>query len=282
MITSTEGTHMNRNELKSLVLNRTREVIDLAKELYGFPITFEELDITFPTAGKSSLATAGYRTYLGERRYSMTFKIEAIEQQLNDALYDSIPHEVAHLVNCALPRTGKNHDAGWKQVCVALGGSGNRTAKGLEVVLTPAKFQKKYLYEASCGTQHPVSGKRHKSVQLGAVLTMRQTKGRIDRTCFVREVSVAEQKAEIKRKQAELAAKQGRQVVDIPPAQKEEPAPPVRRAARSVGGKQTKAQGVQSYLQRNTFSCPAEAIAGIMQQFDMTKPGASTYYYKYK
>ena len=271
---------MNRNQLRDQVRARTKEVYENARAIYNLPVRFEELNISFPAAGKSSLATAWRRGL----QYGMTFKIEAVEQQLDDCLYDSIPHEVAHLVNYMVPGTGRAHDAGWKQVCIALGGSGNRTSKNVEFVLTPAKFQTKYLYEASCGTEVTLSSKMHKQVQRGQVRTLRKSKGDITKTHFVRVITADEQRLEIKVKQAALAAKQGRTPVQSAP-EREAPQPrqPVRQAARvPAAGKQTKADGVRSYLQRNTFSSPAEAIAGIMQQFDMKKGGASTYYYKYK
>ena len=91
-----------------------------------------------------------------------------------------------------------------------LGGSGNRTSKGVDLVLTPAKFQKKYLYEASCGTEIRLSSKMHNQVQLGATRTLRKSKGEIAAHHLVRVITVTEQKDEIKRKQAELAERHAR------------------------------------------------------------------------
>lgn len=274
---------MNREELKLAVLKRTEEVFEIARNKYGLDIEFADLHIAFPATGKSSIATAWRRRTRGVVQYGMTFKIEAIEQQPKDCMEDSIPHEIAHLVNYMCPRTGNNHDAGWKRVCIALGGSGNRTAKGIEVILTPAKFQKKYLYEASCGTEIKLSAKMHKQVEWGMVRTLRGTNGKINSAGFVRVITVTEQRDDIKRRQAELAERQGREIVDITPEPKAPKAPPVRRAARVVAsGKVKKSDLAKVYLRDNYFATSSEAIQALMVELDMTKAGASTYYYKYK
>lgn len=58
-----------------------------------------------------------------------TLTVELNVQMLNVskyAVYDTLAHEMAHIV-CFLTGLGRNHNEGWKRVCIALGGNGKRT-----------------------------------------------------------------------------------------------------------------------------------------------------------
>lgn len=92
---------------------------------------------------------------------------EALEQDWTDMVEDTIPHEVAHLVNFLKPHTGKNHDRGWKRTCQILGGTGNRTAVNGNYKLTPARVATKHRYRMPDGSEHILGPKRHAKLQKG-------------------------------------------------------------------------------------------------------------------
>lgn len=82
-------------------------------------------------------------------------------------LTDTIPHEVAHLV-CRELNNDKGHGKQWRKVCIALGGSGNRT---FAIQLTKARMTKQYEYKCN-HTQRLfwVGSCIHKSLQLNPLL----------------------------------------------------------------------------------------------------------------
>jgi len=103
--------NVTRTEAKAML----EEIKAKAMNLYGFnqPINFVIRNI-----GK----VGGYA------HYDYTLKLELNEQYLQtsrDDVYEVLAHEVAHLV-CYDKKLGSNHDRGWKRVCLALGGNGQR------------------------------------------------------------------------------------------------------------------------------------------------------------
>lgn len=91
---------------------------------------------------------------------------------------ETIPHEVAHLVCFAKPSLGRNHDKGWKNVCIRLGGTG-------ETRHTERVFFEKgdtYEYTSEIGRKVMVSSKLHRQIQSGVARTWR-IGGRVTKAC---------------------------------------------------------------------------------------------------
>ena len=95
----------------------------------------------------------------------------AIEQYWEETLSNTIPHEIAHLVNYAKPGTGRRHNRGWKKVCLALGGNGNRChsldlgAPSREERMSAREARRPYVYTDSKGVERRLTKIRHKKLQ---------------------------------------------------------------------------------------------------------------------
>lgn len=140
-----------------LVVSRVNAVISLAE--HKFNINMPTVDIRFDLKGRAA-GIAGYKGY----RFYLRFNVDMMMNTSWDHIFDdTIPHEVAHLVCYVNPSLGRNHDYGWKRVCVALGGNGKR-CHSEEVVY--AKGQT-YTYISELGKSINVSELIHKRIQSG-------------------------------------------------------------------------------------------------------------------
>ena len=140
----------------------------------------------FRTAGEARCK----RDILGNAHsFELRLHPVAIEQHWKDTLENTIPHEVAHLVNYAMPSTGNRHDRGWKRVCLALGGNGQR-CHALDLG-APSRDERKaahqarrpYVYIDSKGVERRITKIRHKKIQRlggGYQLTYRDNGGKVN------------------------------------------------------------------------------------------------------
>ncbi len=106
----------------------------------------------------------------------MKFNYDMLSREAFDHLInDTVPHEIAHIVCFMKPALGKNHDYGWTRVCVALGGTGDRTHKE-DVVYGKGVT---YEYISSTGHKHRVSQAMHNKMQNGETYRYRKGGGTI-------------------------------------------------------------------------------------------------------
>lgn len=103
------------------IVQKVHELADKAAKLYN--ITMPEINVNFYLLG-SKVARA---SVTHDDRFLIDFNIDLLESDLDfeSTITEAVPHEVAHIVCMANPSFGKDHDAGWKKVCVELGGSGS-------------------------------------------------------------------------------------------------------------------------------------------------------------
>lgn len=152
---------------------RTQEVLDLAERLYGVKIM---PTIRFDLRGRAA-GLAGCKFCMLTRKatqFSLRFNCELIQgEHFDDMMRNTVPHEVAHLVVYSRPELGRNHDAGWRRVCVSLGGDGKRT-HNYDVVV-----RGRWDYLTDLGNKVSVSKKYHAYVQMGHSLTFKRGLGRI-------------------------------------------------------------------------------------------------------
>ena len=102
--------------------------LDKAHELYNIYDIFpkENIGIKFYTKGEVA-GTASYKK-CGDKLVHMQLSFNAtfIQSDWNYLVNDTIPHEVAHLVTYCLYNDNIYHSQKWIDICIALGGSGNR------------------------------------------------------------------------------------------------------------------------------------------------------------
>lgn len=141
-----------------------------AKKLFNVDITTAvRFDLSGRVAGQ-----AGRKNNACFLRFNTTMMMnEGWEHILND----TVPHEVAHLA-CYTDRTlGRNHDAGWKRVAIALGSTGKRCHD------IPVEYKGgTYIYTTSTGATVNCSPALHTKIQNGRRYTARH-KGQLNSAC---------------------------------------------------------------------------------------------------
>lgn len=132
------------------------ELIERAEQLFNIELPW--IDITFDIKGKVS----GYAG-LKKGSYFMQFNLEAVNKYWDDMVNSTLAHELAHIITHVMYKTMK-HDADWRRVDLALGGSGERCHN---YDLTPARKKSvvRYRYQTPSGAVAMVGPKIHKKLQ---------------------------------------------------------------------------------------------------------------------
>jgi predicted SprT family Zn-dependent metalloprotease len=203
--------------------------LEVADEKYGTNLS-GNVRIRCDIRGHKVAGQARWRTnrFSGDTfDYELRLNPRAIENTWHETLTDTIPHEVAHLVCVARPELGRNHDAGWKRVCRALGGTGERLGK--QQIVSDAERQaaydarRPYIYIDSKGKERRLTAQRHKHLQEGKItkrggirrymtditLQYSDNKGTINKDSFVRKETKAKVKAAPKARKPQARAKKG-------------------------------------------------------------------------
>ena len=151
---------------------KVAELILRANRLYN--IQMPSVDVRFDLRGKSA-GEAGYRVF---GQFYVRFNVDMIaNDSWEKILNDTVPHELAHVV-CFFRNTDNGHGAAWRQVCRALGGTGERCHKE---AVTYAKGRT-YYYRTTVGKIVALSQVRHRRVQQGQVYVYRDG-GRVTSGC---------------------------------------------------------------------------------------------------
>jgi predicted SprT family Zn-dependent metalloprotease len=98
------------------------EVMKEARRLYG---RLPACELNFSTRGTRQLGNYSYNKRT--KKHKITYQKKAFERYSEEVNLQTVPHEIAHFV-CFAKKLGKNHDKGWKGVCIALGGCGRGCA----------------------------------------------------------------------------------------------------------------------------------------------------------
>jgi predicted SprT family Zn-dependent metalloprotease len=157
---------------RKIVTDRIWEVVELANDIFGIDISKSNLSIDLNmkgnSAGQASIRIPANRSTVTASKLQLKIRLNAvaIEEHLENTLEDTIPHEIAHLVNFYheympnMIRSGKNHDSGWKRTAKLLGCSGQRT-HSLEL------RKNTFDYVLEDGTSIKVGPQQHKKIQQG-------------------------------------------------------------------------------------------------------------------
>lgn len=257
---------------------KVKECMALANELYDFDLKYNELDITFKSKGQA----AGYAWWRGHRfdapcdtSYGLKFSTESASLDSDEMLNDTVPHEVAHLVCMYNKRYGKNHDIGWKRVCIALGGTGARTHSQ---TLTKARYKAQYEYRlGTSGETSKVGPKVHKNIQVrGHIYTNNKTRIKFGKDDFIRKISSEEHRREHMKKVVEYRAAAGSPSIPTSSPKRPTRKPRAPRRTPTTGSPSKKELAMIIYKAETDKDT---IINLFMSELNMTAAGASTYFY---
>ena len=216
------------------IRDKVQDCIARAEKTFG--VKMPQVQIRFDLTGRAA-GMAGMRY----GSFYLRFNIKHMQlggKTWDHLLNDTVPHEVAHTVCQAFPKFGRNHDAGWKRVCIALGGNGSRCYSEEDAPEAVAA-QRPYVYITTNGNEVRVTKVIHSKIQKGASYTFRNGKGQVNRQCQFNYMTAPA-----------VAASKKPVVVDVTPK-----APVARPAAKG-----SKADQLRAYLKQAKADVGSEAF----------------------
>lgn len=172
---------------KNEFVQQVRAIQELAREKFPeFNLSSHDLPIVFFAKGEMA-GQARWGHFNGQRMYNIEFNVEAITKYWDEMYNETIPHEMAHIVDYAIHKKSDHHGTKWKAIARALGCKGNRCHR---LELKKARTVKKYVYVATCGTVVSLGKAVHTKVQKGQTRILTQTNGRLTRDNFTGKVIV--------------------------------------------------------------------------------------------
>jgi predicted SprT family Zn-dependent metalloprotease len=242
------------------IKTKVQECIKAAEAKFG--ITMPNVDIRFDLTGRAA-GMAGF--HYGKFYLRFNTKHMALGGQTWDHLLnDTVPHEVAHTVCQAFPKFGRNHDAGWKRVCIALGGNGQRCYSEADAPEAVAA-QRPYVYITTTGHECRVTKVIHTKIQRGTTYTMKGGKGKLTRECQYNYMTAPAVKAAAKPVVVNTdTIKLGTKMVEVP-IKKPAPAPATA----------SKAEQIRAMIKRGNTQ--EQVVEWAVATLGMTRALAKTY-----
>lgn len=177
---------------------KVQECIKLAEAKFG--ITMPHVEVRFDLKGRAAGMAGMINRFSGQQFY-LRFNVQHMQlggKTWEHLLNDTVPHEVAHTVCQAFPKFGRNHDQGWKRVCIALGGNGS-TRYGEQDAPEAVAQQRPWVYITTTGHEVRVTNVIHKKIQhQHAGYIMKGGKGKINRECQYSYMTAPAQRAAAK------------------------------------------------------------------------------------
>ena len=246
------------------VKQKVAQCIALAESKFG--IKMPAVQVRFDLRGRAAGMAGCQRSWMGpSTNFYLRFNVQHMQlggQTWEHLLNDTVPHEVAHTVCQAFPQFGRNHDAGWKRVCVALGGNGRRCYSE-EDAPEAIVAQRPYTYVTTLGHRIAVSAAIHRKIQQGSVRIANNGRGRLTKDCAYFLTATAPATAPV-----------------VQPAPKAKAVAPVARSVVAPAGA-SKADQLRAYLAQAKRDVGSEAeektVLWAMATLGMTRTLARTY-----
>lgn len=101
-------------------------------------------------------------------QWTLRFNVDLLEREGFDAVYETVGHEIAHLVADTVNNTNCGHDLRWKEVMVGFGLAPNRCHSYVTArPIRSSRIQRRYIYSCRCGTPHILSARCHNNLRGG-------------------------------------------------------------------------------------------------------------------
>ena len=235
------------------VKDKVASCIALAEQ--KFNIKMPAVQIRFDLTGRAAgiAGRKGFAYYLRFNTQHMALGGKTWDHLLNDV----VPHELAHTVCQSNPQFGRQHDAGWKRVCLALGGNGSRVYTADHAPEAIAA-NRPFTYTTTSGATVSVSKQIHAKIQRGVTYNARQG-GKLNAQCSYSTTAPAVTQQTVQPKAAP--------VNNVPQQPK---------APTTGGTNADKVRALIAYAKARGHSADT-VIAAAVAQLGMTRALAATY-----
>lgn len=155
-----------------LTAKQMQDIIEHSQKIYNELCERYNL-IAYPLAIQFTLrgTTAGRafnNSSTNERRITYNPYIAATNYQ--EFVYDTIPHEVAHIIQVDIDPRSQSHGELWKSIMRGMGLEANR-CHSMDASNVKHNKVKRFVYSCDLGCIYNISAKRHNKIQNGAVYT---------------------------------------------------------------------------------------------------------------
>lgn len=118
-----EPNHEHCNIIQDAIEN----VLDRATEMYGADLVncCSYIDIQYYEKGRNAGIAAIRQQEKTDRLALLQFSMEMVKNNLEFMVKETVPHEVSHIL-CMANSLDDGHGSVWRDMCKALGGSGDR------------------------------------------------------------------------------------------------------------------------------------------------------------
>jgi SprT protein len=179
------------------IKNKVQECVKIAEAKFGIKMPY--IEIRFDLRGRAAGMAGLVRRMSGDQFY-LRFNVQHMRlggQTWLHLLNETVPHEVAHTVCQAFPKFGRNHDAGWKRVCRALGGNGSTRYSENDAPEAVAQMRP-WVYITTTGHQVRITKVIHNKIQQGQGYVMKNGLGKVNRDCQFNWMSAPAEQAAAK------------------------------------------------------------------------------------
>ena len=177
--------HPRKAELMEIV-----EVIwEVATETFeGFNLKLSDVPVVLTNANRAAGSLRSQENKgMDNLRFNLEFNTKVMDMDWEE-MEDTIPHEIAHLVDKVVHGKSSNHGPRWQRIAKRLGSTAKRTHS---VKIAASRRQRRFCYVATCGTEIELTTVMHNKVQRGSVRVLRSTRGRINAQCYIGEAGKA-------------------------------------------------------------------------------------------
>ena len=240
---------VSENSRFTAICSKVADVADLAANLYG--VDLSQSSVSFKLRGRVA-GQASCKICNGRPQVAFKFNCELVMgKHFEDIQNFTVAHELAHGVCFLRPDLGRNHDAGWKKVCLALGGNGN-ARHDYDVII-----RGRWDYITDRGNKVSVTTRCHNKVQQGYT-----------RLEFRRGLGSINKNSPFAPSGQPISAKSNTPPVDITPAK-----------MPTVDPTQTKAHTVRQLVAnaKNTEVSQESVVEQVIAVLGMTRQLAKTY-----
>lgn len=161
---------------KNEFINVVHDWLDKARQVTGYN-NMPTPAIVFYEKGRA----AGMASATNGDILNLEFNVHFILNNWDEMISDTVPHEIAHLVDYWINGKFNAHGAEWQRIMRQMGVNPSRTH---DMKVKRARRTRRYSYIAKCGTNIWVTTQIHKKIQMGYVRIVRKTGGQIDRNCY--------------------------------------------------------------------------------------------------
>ena len=173
---------MTKSKQLDNLMTRVQEVLDLANKEYNLNLNpIVKLDLKGKCTGRVTMYGSFKMT-----KIQLNIGALDVEGGYDHLMNNTIPHEVAHLVNYHLHPKERGHGKYWKSVAKRLGISNPSRCHSLD--LKPARKVREWLYVLDCGTEIVLKTGRHNYLMSGGNYIYNKTK-KLNSKHFVREIT---------------------------------------------------------------------------------------------